>query len=52
MTKKRFIKLLMAVGVERNSAVNSCAVTRRIGCSYQQFYDEVMKPVLYNENGD
>lgn len=34
MTRKRFIKQLMAVGVSRNTAVQSAAAARATGRSY------------------
>ena len=51
MTRKRYTKLLMAAGVERNTANRNAAYLRKIGWSYQRIYDEIMKDVLERDCG-
>lgn len=39
MKRKRFIKLLMAEGFQRNEITSTCGMIRFIGGSYQSFYE-------------
>lgn len=46
MTRKKYIKMLMAAGVARNTANNNCKTIRHVKWSYQRFYDEVMNHIV------
>ena len=46
MTRKRFIRILMARGISRNIANKNTEVLRDIGWSYQRFYDAIMVPIV------
>ena len=46
MTRKRYVKILMAAGVTRNVANTNCETVQRVGWSYKRFYDEVMSAVV------
>lgn len=48
MTRKRFIKLLMSQGKPRNEAVQLAQCVTRTGYSYQQAYDELFKPSVWD----
>ena len=43
MTRKRFVKLLMAFGYSRNSANYIATIERHKGCSYSEAYDYIAK---------
>ena len=45
MTRKRFIKLLMATGRPRNDAVKIAEVVPKFGWSYAQVYRAVLEPI-------
>lgn len=45
MTRKRFIKLLMAQGRSRNDAVKIAEVVPKFGWSYVQVYRAVLGPI-------
>lgn len=44
MTRKRFIKLLMAQGRSRNSAVNIAEMVPMLGWSYLYVYQTIFRP--------
>ena len=48
MTRKRYVKILMCLGIDRNIANKNAEAIQSIGWSYRRFYDEVMTPVLEN----
>lgn len=45
MTKKRFIKLMMAQGYERNKAVQMAKAVSSIGYSYQEAHSLLLGPL-------
>ena len=51
MTRKRYVKLLMAAGVKRNVANRNAEFLRGLSWSYRKIYDEIMKTVLERDYG-
>lgn len=44
MTRKRFVKLLMAQGMQRNEAQAKARIVQEIGCSYNEAFVALMMP--------
>ena len=46
MTRKRYVKILMSHGIDRDTANRNASAVRYLGWSYQRFYDELMTLVV------
>ena len=46
MTRKRFVKMLMSYGVERNVASMDAYVARCCCMPYQTYFNEIMIPIM------